>query len=750
MRTEFLSLLAVERAPGSPTVESVMARSDSPGVRVRTAKRFAKALEAIEQDAFDLVVLHVGAPEPERSTADDPLDQVRALVERSGGAAVALLLENDSPDVARDAIALGAEDVFVRPYVTPSGLASAFRNAVWRRASRERSTQAEPCDAPAYASIVENLSEGIVVTAPDGEALFANPAALSLLGRTREQLLGRPIRFPIRSGEQTEVELGLAEGPRYAEVGLTDTIWHGRPARLATLRDATRRRKAEEEWTRLSTAMEQTSELIVVTDTQGRILYANPAFERVTGYSRTDLRNHTPAILKSGRQSDEFYHDLWGTITEGNVWRGRLVNRARSGDLFEEEASISPVRNTSGQIVSFVQVARDITRQVSLEAQLRQSQKMEAIGRLAGGVAHDFNNLLTAIMGNVGLLELELDDTHPAYPCVCEIADAGARAAELTGQLLMFSRKGVSRPEVFDLGDVVAGMDRLLQRIIGEDVQLRANSSGEPCTVQADRGQIEQIILNLAVNGRDAMPTGGKLTIEVSRVSLDHRYCSEHAGLKPGEYGMVAVSDTGTGMDEATRARLFEPFFTTKGERGTGLGLATVYGIVSQHGGAILCYSELGYGTTFKVYLPLAAKGAEPAPRKQKQQEKRGGGERVLVVDDESTVLDVCARMLGSSGYVVHTARTGAEALEAFADLGGDIDLLLVDVILPDMGGRDVARALLEKDPDLLVLFASGYTEDAIHRHGVLEEGTAFIAKPYSMKDLLATVRDVLDGAFAR
>src|SRR5437773_6131039 len=391
---------------------------------------------------------------------------------------------------------------------------------------------------------------------------------------------------------------------------------------------------------------------------------------------------------------------------------------------------------------------RDITDLKRLEDQLRQAQKMEAVGRLAGGVAHDFNNLLTAILGSVELLLRELAPASPLRQDATEIKKAGERAAALTRQLLAYSRRQVLNPEVLDLNRVVADMDRMLRRLIGEDVDLVTRPAPDLDTVRADRGQIEQVLVNLVLNARDAMPQGGKLTIETANVELGPGYVEAHEGARAGAYALLAVSDTGSGMDAETAAHLFEPFFTTKEVgKGTGLGLATVYGIVKQSEGYITAYSEPGDGTTFKIYLLRAAApgAAPPAPPAPPGKATARGSETILVVEDEEAVRSLSRRALEASGYTVLAAADGPDAVRLLERYGGPIHLVLTDVIMPGMNGRELAERLVQRRPGLRVLYMSGYPGDAIVHRGALEPGTAFLQKPFMPEDLARKVREVLD-----
>jgi PAS domain S-box-containing protein len=397
----------------------------------------------------------------------------------------------------------------------------------------------------------------------------------------------------------------------------------------------------------------------------------------------------------------------------------------------------------------FEMIAEDITERRALEEQLRQSQKMEAIGRLAGGVAHDFNNLLTVIKGYSELMLEELETADPLRAEIDEIKKAADRAATLTRQLLAFSRQQVLAPKVLDLNSVIQNMDRLLRRLVGEDIQLAAILEATIGRTKADPGQIEQVIMNLAVNARDAMPKGGKLTIETMNVDLDENYTREHVAVKPGPYVMIAVSDNGTGMSDKVRVRIFEPFFTTKeAGKGTGLGLSTVYGIVKQSGGYVWVYSELGIGTTFKVYLPRVDAPIDSSPLKgDSGQPRPRGTETILLVEDEDGVRALVRQLLHKYGYNVLECRHGGEALLLCERHQGPIDLLLTDVVLEQMSGRELAERLSDLRPAMRVLYVSGYTDDAAVQHGVLRSGTAFLQKPFTTEALARKVRQVLDSA---
>ncbi len=515
---------------------------------------------------------------------------------------------------------------------------------------------------------------------------------------------------------------------------------------LQSLRTRLDRERVEEERARLSLAVEQAAEAIVVTDAEGSIAYVNPAFEKVTGYQRGEILGQNPRILKSGKHDAEFYRALWDTLRRGEAWTGRFINRRKDGTLYEAEAVISPVRDGAGRVVNFVAVQRDVTRERQLEEQVRQSQRIEAVGRLAGGVAHDFNNLLTIISGYGDLLLDRLGPEHPQRSHVSEIRKAADRAASLTRQLLAFSRRQVLTPQVVDLNSVVANLHNMLRRLIGEDIELLHVPGADLGPVRVDPGQMEQVILNLVVNARDAMPQGGKITIETGNAVLDENYAGGHIRVKPGPYVALAVSDTGCGMPPEIQTHIFEPFFTTKEQgKGTGLGLAMVYGIVKQSGGYIWVYSEVDRGTTFKIHLPRAELKVEPVetPRRAVG---RTGTETILLVEDEASVRSLVSGVLEQGGYKVLLARNGEDALVVSEQHKGPIHLLLTDVVMPEMGGPELAEHLRPFHRKMKVLYMSGYTDDSIVHHGVLSSSATFLQKPFTPDILAQKVREVLDS----
>jgi PAS domain S-box-containing protein len=501
---------------------------------------------------------------------------------------------------------------------------------------------------------------------------------------------------------------------------------------------------------RLATAVEQAGEAILITDRDAHIVYVNPAFEQVSGFSRAELVGHNPRLLQSGRHGPEFYAAMWSALRAGETWRGTLFNLRKDGVLYEVDAVISPLRDSRGEVDSYVGVERDISRERALERELVEAGRMEAVGQLAGGIAHDFNNLLTAIAGYAELLRNEVPADSESQADVDEILRASRSAAGLVRQLLAFGRRQVLEPAGLGLDVLVEQLRPMLAGLLGPRVKFEAASSGPVAPVFADPGQIEQVLVNLAVNARDAMPDGGVLTIATGETDLDSEYTRAHSMAVPGRYATLTVSDTGTGMSDDTLSHVFEPFFTTKGPgKGTGLGLATVYGIVRQSGGSVTATSELGRGSAFTVFLPLVEpRPPEPAETRAVAEPLPARSGTILVVEDDDPVRGFAIRVLQRAGYRVIAASGGAAALAAAREQ--TIDLLLTDVVMPTMSGREVANRLAAVVPGLRVLFVSGHDESTIVRQGVLEPNLRYLAKPFTAEALVGAVDAVMEGRTSR
>ncbi len=523
----------------------------------------------------------------------------------------------------------------------------------------------------------------------------------------------------------------------------------GRPLLyVGQVQDITERKEAHEALELRDRAIQAASQGILITDPalpDNPIVYASPGFERLTGYSAAEVAGRNCRFLQGKDTEPAAVAVIRDAIREAKECTVELVNYRKDGTPFWNALAVAPIHDR-GRLTHFVGVLMDVTDQRRLVNQLGQAQKMEAVGQLAGGVAHDFNNLLTVINGYSQMLLDTLPDADPNRTAVTAVLDAGERAAGLTTQLLAFSRHSVLRTQVLDPNVVVAETRKLLSRLIGEDITLTTTLSPGIGRVKVDPGQFGQVLMNLAVNARDAMPQGGRLTIETRNVELDGAYARLHPGVRPGRHVLIAVTDTGTGMPPEVLVRLFEPFFTTKEPgKGTGMGLATVYGIVKQSGGHVEPYSEVGVGTTFKVYLPMVDEPVEPRSDPDRAQAP-GGTESVLLVEDQVDVRGFARLTLEAHGYTVLEAADGREALGLVEGDHQRVDILVTDVVMPGMSGPRLAEALRHQYPGLKVLYVSGYTDDAVVRHGILSHEVAFLQKPYTPVALAQQVREVLDS----
>ncbi len=619
-----------------------------------------------------------------------------------------------------------------------------------------------------FRQVINSSVDAVIISDDTKKILFFNKAAEDMFGYKKEDIIGREVEILIpekymerhRRGFETYVSNGkgtllgrvvelyaLKKGGKEFPVELSLSGWEskGKKYASAVIRDITQRKKTEEEIRKLSYAVEQSPVSIVITDTKGNITYVNRQFCKISGYSFEELMGKNPGILKSGETPPEEYKRLWQTITSGGMWTGVLHNKKKNGELFWESEIISPITNNEGVITNFIGIKEDITEKKKLEEMLFHSQKMEAIGQLAGGVAHDFNNILTAIIGFGGLMQMNLKEDDPNKTHLKEILTAAERATHLTHGLLAFSRKQIINPKAVNINAIIRNMEKLLKRIITEDIALKTVLADRDINIMADAGQIEQVLMNLTTNARDAMPHGGILTISAELVRLDDAFIKTHGYGEPREYALISVSDTGMGMDEETKNRIFEPFFTTKDfGKGTGLGLAIVYGIIKQHNGYINCYSEQDKGTTFRIYLPVISSGLAEIGATTAAKPK-GGTETVLVADDDTSIRMLIKEVLQGFGYTVIEAADGNEAVSRFAENKDAVRLLLLDVVMPRKNGREAYEEIRAVMPDIKVIFMSGYTADIIHEKGIIEEGINFISKPVSPQAMLKTVREALD-----
>lgn len=515
---------------------------------------------------------------------------------------------------------------------------------------------------------------------------------------------------------------------------------------VVVARDITEHKKAEAERERLVLAIDQAAETFLITDKSGAILYANPSFEESTGYTREEVLGKNPRILKSGQQDDAFYQDLWKMLDSGETWRGRFINKKKDETLYTEEASISPVLDATGKIVSYVAVKKDITAELEKDQAFKQAQKMESIGLLAGGVAHDFNNKLQVILGYA---DIALGKTAPngaVHAHLIEIQKAALLSADLTRQLLAFARKQTITPKILDLNSVIETMLKMLRRLIGEDIDLIWQPARNLWPVKMDPSQIDQILANLCVNARDAIDGIGAITIETQNATLEEAYCAGNPDAVPGDYLLVSITDNGCGMEKELLTHIYEPFFTSKDiGQGTGLGLATVYGIIKQNNGIIMVDSAPDQGTTFNIYLPRCMEVQTTPTADTAKDSPIRGQETILLVEDSLTVLDLTRSLFQTLGYTVLTADLPSKALELAQAYPDRIDLLVTDVIMPEMNGPELAARMQSILPNIKCLFMSGYTADVIGPSNVMPANVHFIQKPFSIKDMSQKIRISLE-----
>src|SRR6266478_3523844 len=618
-----------------------------------------------------------------------------------------------------------------------------------------------------YASMVHSSPDAITLRSlPDRRYLEVNEGFTRLTGYTTEEVLGKtPADLNLwveQEPHRTTLEKVEAEGQvqgeefrfrtksgeiRYGRVSAVRVMINGKQYMLSVTHDITDSKRVEEE---LQKSESQFRSLVhdapygiyrVALD--GRLLQVNPALVKMLGYESEEELTRCSVekdIYRNPETRQRLVRDHWQKQDFREV---EAEYRRKDGNIIIVRMTGHPVREKDHSLAYIEVFAEDITERRSLEKQLLQSQKMEAIGRLAGGIAHDFNNLLGVILGHSDILDQQIVGNNRLRKSVEATRNAAERAAALTLQLLTFSRKQVIEPTVIDLNASVMEVEKMLHRVIGEDIELAIRLQPDLGRVKADPGQLSQVLMNLAVNSRDAMPNGGKLVIETANMELDDTYGRQHLGAKPGPHVMLAISDTGTGMDSETLSHIFEPFFTTKETgKGTGLGLSMVYGIVKQSNGYIMAYSEPDRGTTFKIYLPSTE---ESLPVEQREMEIVGGTETILVVEDEPALRELTCTLLEDSGYTVLESSGVEDAIRTAKDMQRQIDLLLTDVVMPGLDGRELASQLATFRPDLKVLYMSGYTDEVIAHRGVLAEGTLLVQKPFTRNKLLQKVREALD-----
>jgi len=614
-----------------------------------------------------------------------------------------------------------------------------------------------------FRSVFENAVDAIFIHDLDGRIRGVNPQACESLGYSREELLELSIHdidVQLTAQESREMWAGLSRSrtlvfesrhcrkdgsyfPVEAHVGLFER--RGRNLVMDLVRDITERKAAEAAMRKLSAAVEHNPNAVVITDAEGRIEYVNPAFTAISGYQPEEVIGKSSRILKSGEMPSEFYETLWSTITAGEVWRGEICNRKKNGDLFWALLSISSIKDDDGVITHYIGIQEDITEKKRIEAELAQAQRMEVVGQLTGGIAHDFNNLLTVVLGNLELLSIHVRGDERFRKLAEAALRAAQRGSELTHRLLAFSRKQPLRPSVLEVDPLVAETVQLLQRTLGESIEIETVLEEGVSPIYADSGQVQNALLNLALNARDAMPGGGKLTIEVKGVDLDERYAIREPRTRPGDFVLLEVGDTGCGMSQEVAQRAVEPFFTTKGmATHSGLGLSMVYGFAKQSGGHVEIETEEGAGTRVQLVLPRAEVPRKEVAGEMARDRIPGGNETILVVEDESSVRKLTTTLLSGLGYKVLGARDGPSALATLEE-APRVDLLFSDVVMPGgLSGYDLARLARHRHPELKVILTSGYSADQLGEQPDAE--FIFITKPYRRQELARKVREVLEG----
>ncbi|NOY79642.1 MAG: PAS domain S-box protein [Kiritimatiellaeota bacterium] len=689
----------------------------------------------------------------------------RAFLRKLGLVKLSLYARSLPPEVLNEALtthpilAVGADCLANTQYVPPGAgpdraatefghrLRSIVRYAGMARALRRSEKQVR--------EMVRTSPVGMIVVRPqDDRVLFANPAAARILGTPRGALRGEPLGFFVPAGR--EIELAILR-PDRSHVAVrcagTPIEWGGKPAQLVLLWDITAWHQSVQRERVLSAAVDQIGDGIVITRPDGMIEYVNTAFERIAGLKAQQLLGQNAVDLVNAVPSAAVKLPAMKTaLRDGRSWEGQIEFERDEGPTCFLSVSVAPVRGENG-LAHLVGSVRDITEQVELENRLRRSEKLEAVGQLAGGVAHDFNNLLMVMLAGVEFVREEVGSDSPAQRDLDDIESAARRGAALTKKLLTFSRRQILKPEIIVVNDAVSDLSKMLRRVIPENIELVVRPGSDAGRIKVDPGEFDQILMNLAVNARDAMPDGGLLTISTGSTTLATTDTARMVGaeeVSAGAYSVIQVADTGSGISKENLARIWEPFFTTKRRTsgsGTGLGLASVLGNVRQHCGHIEVESEVGKGTIFRVYFPRLPDHAVETDLDRTRKRLPGGDETILVIEDDPGVRRMVVRELEHLGYQVVEAESAEAAQAGLAESPRKVDLLLTDVLLPGADGRTAARNLAQDQPHLKVVFMSGYPEEQISTHGVLEPGARLLQKPFSAADLARTVREALDAA---
>ena len=764
-----LKVLLIEDNLGDFRLIQEMFKESGTNVELKWAKQLSTGLANLKEESFDGLLVDLGLPDSQG------FDTFKKMHDQAPQIPIVVITGLADDGLAMRAVREGAQDYLIKGQIDSHLLIRAIRHAMERKRAEEALRESEE----KYRTILENIEDGYFEVDIAGNFTFFNDSLCRLLGYSRDEMMGmnnrqytdeenapklyRAFNQVYRTGEPTKgfdwEVIRKDRAKRYVETSVSSIKnSSGQPIGFrGIVRDITERKQIEETLrvseSRYRSLFDGVPIGLYRTTAAGEIIDANPALVEMLGYLDWESLSK---VNVADTYIDPEEQKMWQPLMEqeGIVRNFQKQLQHRDGTVIWVEENARAVCDAEGRVLFYEGSFQDITERkraeeemAALQEQLRQSQKMESIGRLAGGIAHDFNNLLTIIKGYSQLSLIELKEGDPLKENIEEVKKATDRAADLIRQLLAFSRRQVMEMRVLDLNILLQNLDKMLRRVIGEDIELVTLLAEDLGRVKTDPGQIEQVILNLAVNARDAMPSGGKLTIETANVELDETYARRHVAVTPGRYVMLAVSDTGVGMTPEVRDRVFEPFFTTKEKgKGTGLGLSTVYGIVKQSEGNIWIYSEPGHGTTFKIYLPQVEELLEEVKEKVVEEELPRGSETVLVVEDEEEVRKVAARILRGQGYKVLEASNGADTLMICKEQKERFHLILTDVVMPQMSGRQLVEQLRQVYQNFKVLYMSGYTDNTIVHHGVLERGINYIQKPFTMDALVGKVREVLDN----
>ncbi len=753
--------------------------------RVWEAETGREGIEIVKRERPDVVLVDLRLPEM------DGLDVLKSINSITPDTPTIVISGTGVIGNVVEALRLGAWDYLIKPIEEMSVLLYSVERVLERarlvrqnRAYQEhlerevakrteqlrRTNQELQESVQKYQLLAENLRDVVLALSLEGVITYCSPAVLEFAGYHPEEVVGNHISRYVVDTDQRNYAMALLEGIKTSSIAeqnqtLEFTISRKNGASFpvevtmktvvkddqvvslqCVLRDISERRRSEEESRWKSEALEQSLDGIAIADQNGFLRFVNSAWAVMHGYQKEAIKQQNIEVFYSQEQDTLDIASFKTEVNEVGGYKGILNHVKKDGTVFPVRVSTTLIKNSSGAVIGSVSIARDISEEIRLEAQLRHAQRMESIGRLAGGIAHDFNNLLSPILGYSEMLLSEFSPNDPRYEDLMEIKGASSRAKALTRQLLAFSRKQVLTMQKVDLNQVISEFKGILRRTIRENIDIVVDLSESPSAVRADISQIEQILMNLAVNAQDAMPQGGRLTISTKGVAPEQLLCEVHPNSNKGPCILLEVGDTGCGMDSATQKSIFDPFFTTKEKgEGTGLGLSTVHGIIEQHGGTIHVHSEPGKGTKFRILFPCIGPRAPGVVSTPVPQVVRGGNETVLVVEDVESVRNVVCSILGKHGYRVINAGDAMECQNLANDGNRSVDLLITDIVMPEKTGWEIYQYLVTVWPQLKVLYMSGYTDDVIALHTVADKEIDFIQKPFTVQTLTAKVREILE-----